>query len=58
MENELAKSMHKVGETENNVSIFVTDNVFNTIIGLAVSEVGGVHSLADWSTQEALTKQS
>ena len=58
MENELAKSMHKVGETENNVSIFVTDNVFNTIIGLGVSEVGGVHSLADWSTQEALTKQS
>ena len=58
MENESAKSMHKVGETEGNASIFATDNVFSTIIGLTVSEVSGVHSLADWSTQEALTKQS
>ncbi len=58
MENESAKSMHKVDEIEDKVSVFVTDNVFNTIIGLAVSEVNGVHSLADWSTQEALTKQS
>ena len=36
----------------------MTDNVFNTIIGLAVSEVNGVHSLADFATQESLTKQS
>ena len=58
MENELAKSMHKVDEIEDRAAVYVTDNVFNTIIGLAVSEVGGVHSLADYSTQEALTKQS
>lgn len=58
MENELAKSMHKVDEIEEQASVYVTDNVFNTIIGLAVSEVRGVHSLADFATQEALTKQS
>lgn len=58
MENELAKSMHKVDEIEEQASVYVTDNVFNTIIGLAVSEVHGVHSLADLATQEALTKQS
>jgi len=58
MENELAKSMHKVDEIEGIAAVFVTDNVFNTIIGLAVSEVNGVHSLADYTTQEALTKQS
>ena len=58
MENESAKSVHKVDETEGRSAVYVTDNVFNTIIGLAVSEVSGVHSLADWSTQEALTKQS
>ena len=58
MENELAKSMHKVDEIEDKAAVFVTDNVFNTIIGLAVSEVNGVHSLADYATQEALTKQS
>ena len=58
MENESAKSVHKVDETEGRSAVYVTDNVFNTIIGLAVSEVDGVHSLADWSTQEALTKQS
>ena len=58
MENESAKSVHKVDETEGRSAVYVTDNVINTIIGLAVSEVNGVHSLADWSTQEALTKQS
>ena len=58
MENESAKPMHKVDEIEDKASIYVTDNVFNTIIGLAVGEVNGVHSLADCSTQEALTKQS
>ncbi len=58
MENESAKSMHKVDEIEDKAAVFVTDNVFNTIIGLAVSEVNGVHSLADFATQESLTKQS
>ena len=58
MENESAKSMHKVDEVGDKAAVYVTDNVFHTIIGLAVSEVNGVHSLADWSTQEALTKQS
>lgn len=58
MENELAKSMHKVDEIPDEAAVYVTDNVFNAIIGLAVSEVEGVHSLADYSTQEALTKQS
>ena len=50
--------MHKVDEIPDEAAVYVTDNVFNTIIGLAVSEVEGVHSLADYSTQEALTKQS
>ncbi len=58
MENELAKSMHIVEEREGASAVFVTDSVFSTIIGLAVGEVKGVHSLADYSTQEALTKQS
>ena len=58
MENELAKSMHKVDEIPDEAAVYVTDNVFNTIIGLAISEVDGVHSLADYSTEEALTKQS
>ena len=58
MENELSKSMHKVDEINGEASVFATDNVFSTIIGLAVGEVGGVHSLADFNTQEALTKQS
>ncbi len=58
MENESAKSMHKVDGIEDKAAVYVTDNVFSTIIGLAVSEVNGVHSLADYSTQEALTKQS
>ena len=58
MENELSKSMHKVDEIEGKACVYVTDSVFSTIIGLAVGEVRGVHSLADFSTQEALTKQS
>ena len=58
MENELAKSMHKVDEIPDEAAVYVTDNVFNTIIGLAISEVDGVHSLADYATEEALTKQS
>ena len=58
MENELAKSMHKVDAIPDEAAVYVTDNVFNTIIGLAISEVDGVHSLADYATEEALTKQS
>ena len=58
MENELAKTMHKVDEIPDEAAVYVTDNVFNTIIGLAISEVDGVHSLADYATEEALTKQS
>ena len=58
MENELAKSMHKVDEIEDSANVYVTDNVFYTIIGMAAGDVEGVHSLADLSSQEALTKPS
>ena len=36
MENESLKSMHKVDEIEGQASVYVTDSVFSTIIGLAV----------------------
>lgn len=57
MENELLKTMHRIDEKAY-AAVYVADDVFTTIIGMSATEVDGVYSLADLSTDEAQAKLS
>lgn len=56
MENELLKSVHKVYESAKSGTVYATDDVFVTVVGMAASDVEGVLGLSDLNTGEPCSK--
>ena len=55
MENEVLKNLHKICDSGVG-TVYASDDVFTTVVGMTVFEVDGVAALADVSTGEAQSR--